>query len=250
MTTSKPLKPFFTYFGGKYRVARKYPAPDSRSRTIIEPFAGSAGYSLRYPDHDVIINDLDPVVAGTWEYLTHVSADEIRSLPLYDGTWEKITDLNLPQEQQWLIGWWLNKGTTAPSLSPSAWMRSTSDMGENYWGRGIRERIASQVDVIRHWKVSSTSFEDMPDINGTWFVDPPYEVAGKSYKKNDINYELLSEWCLQRKGLLIVCENEGAKWLPFDYFGDIKATAGRIRKGKSREVIFTQTLSADDVSLR
>lgn len=90
----------------------------------------------------------------------------------------------------------------------------------------------------------------MPDINGTWFVDPPYEVAGKSYKKNDINYELLSEWCLQRKGLLIVCENEGAKWLPFDYFGDIKATAGRIRKGKSREVIFTQMLSADDVSLR
>lgn len=77
------LKPFFTYFGGKYRVARRYPPPESE--TIIEPFAGAAGYSLRYPDADVILNDLDPVVAGTWDYLIHVSADEIRSLPSTTG---------------------------------------------------------------------------------------------------------------------------------------------------------------------
>lgn len=232
------LKPFFTYFGGKYRVARRYPSPESE--TIIEPFAGAAGYSLRHPHHHVILNDLDPVVAGTWDYLIHVSADEIRSLPLYDGTWEKVTDLNIPQEQQWLIGWWLNKGTTAPSLSPSAWMRSASSMGENYWGEGIRERIASQVDAIRHWKITSSSFEEVADIDGTWFVDPPYQVAGRSYKRNDVDYDQLSSWCLSRRGQLIVCENEGATWMPFQPFGDIKATAGKIRSGKSREVVFVR----------
>lgn len=44
------LKPFFTYFGGKYRIAPRYPKP--QYNTIIEPFAGSAGYSLRYPERE------------------------------------------------------------------------------------------------------------------------------------------------------------------------------------------------------
>ena len=39
------LKPFWRYYGGKYRAAPAYPPP--RLGTIVEPFAGSAGYSLR-----------------------------------------------------------------------------------------------------------------------------------------------------------------------------------------------------------
>ena len=50
------LKPFFSYFGGKWRTAKHYPGP-SRD-LIIEPFAGSAGYSVRHPHKAVILNDL------------------------------------------------------------------------------------------------------------------------------------------------------------------------------------------------
>jgi hypothetical protein len=39
------LEPMFTYLGGKWRLAPKYPPPIHD--TIIEPFCGSAGYSLR-----------------------------------------------------------------------------------------------------------------------------------------------------------------------------------------------------------
>ena len=39
--TATKLKPFFTYYGGKYRAAPKYPEPVHGS--IVEPFAGSAG---------------------------------------------------------------------------------------------------------------------------------------------------------------------------------------------------------------
>ena len=88
------LKPFFTYFGGKYRAAPKYPTPEHD--VIVEPFAGSAGYAMRHPHHKVILNDLDEKVAGTWEYLINVSEDEILSLPIYDGTWATVDDLNLP----------------------------------------------------------------------------------------------------------------------------------------------------------
>jgi len=42
------LRPFWRYYGGKWRAAPRYPAP--RHDLIIEPFAGAAGYAMRYPD--------------------------------------------------------------------------------------------------------------------------------------------------------------------------------------------------------
>ncbi len=56
------IRPFFSYFGAKWRLAPRYPAP--AHRTIVEPFAGSAGYACRYPDHRVILVERDPVIAA------------------------------------------------------------------------------------------------------------------------------------------------------------------------------------------
>ena len=74
------LKPFFCYYGGKYRSAPHYPKPVHD--TIIEPFAGSAGYSVRYADHKVILCEADPKIRGIWEYPFSVSPAEVLSLPL------------------------------------------------------------------------------------------------------------------------------------------------------------------------
>lgn len=73
------LRPFFTFYGAKWRSAPHYPTPTHG--TIIEPFAGSAGYAVRWADRRVVLVDADPVIAGLWTYLTRVSAAEIRSLP-------------------------------------------------------------------------------------------------------------------------------------------------------------------------
>lgn len=234
------MKPFFTFFGGKYRAAKRYPAP--QYGTIVEPFAGSAGFSVRHyhPDIKVILNDLDETIAGTWEYLIQATSEEILSLPLYDGTWETLDDLNIPQEQKWLIGWHMNKGTSRPSKSPSKWMRTTDVLGENYWGPGLRARIARQVPLIKHWEIRHGSYEELPDIPATWFVDPPYMVAGKGYRMNNVDYKHLGQWSQQRSGQVIVCENAGADWLPFVPFGNIKGTSGAGRTGVSKEVIWTK----------
>ena len=232
------MKPFFTYFGGKYRAAPRYPSPTRK--TIVEPFAGAAGYSLRHWRHDVVLCDLDEVVAGTWEYLIRVSTEEVLSLPLYDGSWNTLDDLTLPQEQKWLIGWWLNKGTSSPCKTPSKWMRESDNLGENYWGPGVRARIARQVEFIRHWKVIHGSYEDLPNWEATWFIDPPYQVAGRSYKQNSIDFPSLGDWCQRREGQAIVCENAGADWLPFEDFRNIKGTAGKGRTGVSKEVIYVK----------
>lgn len=144
------LWPFFCFYGGKWRVSPHYDPPAHAE--IIEPFAGSAGYSMRHPERAVSLYDADPLIVGLWQYLIGVSEDEIRALPL---TVDHVDDLAVAEEARWLIGFWLNKGMTAPCKTPSKWMRD-GWRPNSQWGDAIRERIASQLHAIRHW-ISSRS---------------------------------------------------------------------------------------------
>ena len=225
------MRPFFGYYGGKWRDApRSYPAPTHG--TLVEPFAGSAGYALRYPDRRVILCDLDPIIVGVWSYLIRVSAAEILAIPdvPMDGT---VNDLHLSQEARWLVGFWMNRAVASPRLAPSSWMRAGARPG-SFWGDRVRRTIASQLDQIRHWRILECSYIDCPVIGpASWFVDPPYEQAGKHYRfgASGIDFAHLAGWCRSRPGQVIVCENLGASWLPFQSLGSVKAT----RPGKRSE---------------
>lgn len=226
-------KPFFCLFGGKWRAAPHYPQPEYDE--IVEPFAGGAGYSLRHPQKRVTLYDEDPVIAGVWDYLIHATRNEILRLP---EKVESTVNLSIPQEAKWLIGFWLNKASTRPGITPSAWTRS-GIRPNSHWGMAIRQRIADQVDLIRHWQIHNTTYELAQNREATWFIDPPYNCeAGRRYRHHDIDYSSLSTWCQNRKGQVVVCEIHGAKWLPFQPFRVIKATAGSRGKGYSREVIW------------
>src|ERR1035437_4150783 len=134
------LKLVFCYYGGKWRIAKHYPQP--QYNTIIEPFAGSAGYSLHYPNLNVELYDIDPMICGIWQYLIKVSSEEILKLPI---NFQHIDEINVCQEAKWLIGFWLNKATAQPCKSPSKWMREGL-RPNSFWGNVIRDRIADQVD--------------------------------------------------------------------------------------------------------
>jgi len=239
---TKTLRPFWAYYGGKWRAAPRYPAPIYS--TIIEPFAGAAGYSLRYTDRNVILVERNPKVAATWRYLLRVSASEVRALPLMQPG-QTVDDLAVCDEARWLIGWWVNKGATSPCKSPSAWMRQGSH-ASSFWGEQIRERIASQVESIHHWRLIEGDYTEAPDIEATWFIDPPYIKAGKHYPTKVDSYHSLSDWCRTRKGQVMVCENEGAEWLPFKPLFSIKGNESR-RGGKvSREALWTNGRKDND----
>lgn len=227
------LKPFFTYYGGKWRAAPHYSVPHYNE--IIEPFAGSAGYSLRYPDCDVLLVDEDLNVLNTWRYLLSTTPAEIRDLPDLVND-QCVDDLDVPDGAKLLIGWWLNKGCSAPCKRPSKWMRAGGHTN-SFWGPTIRERIASQLPRIKHWRVQEGSYTWVHNRPATWFIDPPYEGAGKRYRhgSKDLCYRSLAKWCLEREGQIIVCENVGADWLPFKPWRDIKANA---RTRVSREALF------------
>jgi len=225
------LRPFFFFYGGKWRIAKKYPTP--KHDTIIEPFAGSAAYSVRYPEKKVILYDADPVVFGVWDYLIHVSEEEILNLP---NGFDSVDDLSVPQEAKWLIGFLLNKGCMRPCKTPCAWMRDPR-YSYQFWGPKIQNRIAAQIPRIRHWKIYNEDFQKVENRKATWFIDPPYSDKGKHYKINNIDYPVLGEWCRGREGQTIVCENDGANWLPFETLCEARSLREK-SIGRSKEAMW------------
>jgi hypothetical protein len=228
-TNNFELRPFFGFYGGKWRDAPKhYPAPAHEA--IIEPFAGSAGYSVRYAHRQVILGELDPVIHGVWDYLIHVPAREILAIPdLEPG--QTVDDLPISQEARSLVGFWMNRGASRPRKGPSSWMRIGIRPG-SFWGERVRQTIAKQVEHIRHWKVFNCSYENLPfSGEATWFIDPPYQRQGKHYRygTEGIDFAELGAWCRSRSGQVIVCENEGADWLPFTPLADVKTTRANSR---------------------
>lgn len=226
------LHPFFCYYGGKWRAAPHYPKP--LREEIIEPFAGAAGYSTRYFDKKITLYDVDPIIVAVWQYLISTPSKDILALPI---AVTKVDDLDICQSAKWLIGFWLNQGCSSPRKSPSKWARMRPNA---FWGECVRQRIASQVDYIRHWTIAQCQYSSVPNKDATWFIDPPYQVAGKYYRYNKIDYVSLGSWCVSRMGQVLVCENAGADWLPFKPFRSIAGGTGKHRSGVSHEVLYTQ----------
>jgi len=231
------IRPYFVYYGGKWRAAPRYPAPCHD--TIIEPFAGSAGYALRYPDRKVVLVEKDAILAELWRYLIRATAPDFLGLPdLRDG--ETTDDLRICDGARALIGFWLNKGVSSPRKSPSAWMRS-GVRPKSYWGPEVRAMLAAQAGKIAHWQIIEGDYTEAPDTLATWFVDPPYVGAGHMYRHGPkgIDYAALASWCLARSGQVMVCENSGATWLPFKEHLVAKSLPGSRGKGHSNEALWS-----------
>ena len=218
------LRPFFSYYGSKYTIIEKYPAPEHE--TIIEPFAGSAQYATRYPHKKVHLYDLDENIVQVWDYLINVSESEILSL---DMDFDHIDDSRLTSTQKKLVGFWIG--------SASAWPKKTKTSKHKGNTQDWTIRVSTQLQYIRHWKVYLASYEQINNVCATWFIDPPYIDKGKYYRRSskNIDFDHLGAWCKDRKGHYIVCENAGADWLPFKSLTTIKSNTNE----KTEEAIFT-----------
>lgn len=228
----KRLRPFFGYYGSKWRLAPTYVKP--RYDTIIEPFAGSAGYSCMYPDRDIVLVDSNPIVILIWRYLIHASPERILALP--DVPPKGVSTLDVSDAERALIGMWCSKAPSAPREYMVPW--ATEYPGSSWWGARIRKRIADQLPAIRHWTAHLGDYTDSSAVAAlegapaTWFVDPPYAGRpGRTYTHGSkpLDYRALAAWCLDLPGQVIVCEAVGASWLPFAHHAEIRGVA---RRGK------------------
>lgn len=194
----------FSYYGSKGKVVHCYPAPIHDK--IIEPFAGSARYALRYWYKDVLLVDKYDVVIRIWKWLQQCSPQDILGLPIIKKG-ESLNDFNLSEEEKMFIGFLINIGGSAPCLT-------CTDFGDTYYAKYL-SRISKIMGRINYWVIQLGDYQDIPNQEATWFIDAPYQVGGNYYRFNEIDYVYLKEYCKSRIGQVIVCENNNATWWDF-----------------------------------
>jgi len=212
------MKPFFSYFGSKARIAKNYGAP--RHELVVEPFAGSASYSVYWEPKYVCLIDSNPVIIDLWQWLIRAVPNDVLALPL---EFNSTDDLDLPLGAKHLIGFWLNKAASHPSKKPGAWAKKYRADGQcRVWSESVKARLASQVNKIKHWEARVGNYDISDNVVAHWFVDPPYTKMGHRYQHNAISRERLASWCRERRGFSQVCEDETATWLPFKPFRQVR----------------------------
>jgi hypothetical protein len=227
------MQPFFSYYGGKWKLAERL-GPPQRDH-VIEPFAGSAGYSSYWEPKKVTLIERDPVVYGVWKFLQRVSSRELMRLPSNTSRIDELPSW-VCQEAKWLIGFWFNHGLAEPGASRSNWARRPIQSAY-FWSETIKLRLASQVERIRHWTIIEGSWEQSPDIKAHWHIDPPYNRGSgrQYYRYHSIDRAALAKWCKRRRGFVQVCENDGATWLRFEPFSILHSHRAR---GYSVEAVY------------
>jgi hypothetical protein len=157
--------------------------------------------------------------------LIKATKDDILALPdIQMG--QRIIDYDVPLGARYLIGFCINPGSSCPKVTASQ---------RSKWP-DYKRNIADFVPKIKHWEFYQQSYNTIPNDLATWFIDPPYQKAGKYYYgHSSIDFQKLGEWCKKRSGQVIVCENEGADWLPFRFLTNHQGSMQ-----KNVEVVYLQ----------
>ena len=236
--------PLFKWFGSKWLSSKTLPAP--RFDTIIEPFAGGAGYSLRHSYKQVIICETDLNCHKLWHWLINeATCEAIREIPIKNLEGADIREMGLSEGQALLLKSWQRTNSIGNCWTISKWGN-----GSGQWSANTRARLSNEVQFIKHWRLGRNATEPMAVIGlepATWFIDPPYQYNFQ-YGANPLDYNALGQSVRKLRGQVIVCEAIDPKegrlpdWLPFKYF-DSRPTSRRkaTNNNQSHELIYEAT---------
>ena len=222
----------FYYYGRRKQIAHQYPSPQHLH--IVEPFAGSAAYSMYWAEQgigrDVTLIDKSEVVATIWNYLLSAKETDIQNLPAFT-TGDNLNDYKqLSRAERFLIGFHINPGSAVPKLTVSKASR---------WEAG-RKYIIKTLPLVRHWTFIHGDYLDYAEASiATWFIDPPFQRGGSHYQHQINDYSVLGNWVQSRCGQVIVCEAEPATWLPFEDLGSVVNNGGLNLAKRRRDLIWT-----------
>jgi 16S rRNA G966 N2-methylase RsmD len=205
----------FYYYGRKKKLAKLYPEPEYP--VIVEPFAGSAAYSIEMlmagkADRAILV-EKDPQVVEVWNRLLGMSDEEVAALEVpvkgdkvYDFLWKATNFGNAIFVCEYIV---MSEIMAKGAQSQKKFIQKALPL------------VRGRIEVIE-----GDYRADSPDIEATWFIDPPYQnLTGSSRGRGDgygrdcqalnLDFAELGEWCKSRRGQVMVCESLGADWLPF-----------------------------------
>lgn len=218
-------------------MAGLYPPP--LFPVVVEPFAGSAAYSMYHLDSldRVLLFEKDERVCETWWRLLAMTPEEVLAYPVPKAGETTSDFLAMTTATSSAIAR-CNSMTVTPRI------QQVMPIMLGQISRLV-ERAAKKVEVV------CADYAAAANIEATWFVDPPYQQLpgtrttktvyprGMGYRSGcdseSIDYERLAEWCLARRGQRIVCEQAGAAWLPFQHLAGSRDALGAMRA----EVVWT-----------
>lgn len=209
----------FYYPGRKARAAPSYPKPEFD--LVIEPFAGSMAYSLYWQPRMAIGIEMDDRLVGIWRRLCAMTPEEIRAYPIPE-VGERFTD-------KWLM---------LADQSSGALGSSYRIMSPYMHGRAVtlkNQALRSHDYAVGNILYYHGDYQDAPNVQATWFIDPPYQDVN-AYRHSDIDYAELAMFCRTRRGQVIVCEGAAATWMT-DEFRDHVLWQGQPMLGKPNTTI-------------
>ncbi len=238
--------PLFKWFGSKWSSAKHMPSPIYGS--IVEPFAGSAGYSLRHARCDVHLRDSDPHLRVLWPWLIKTATEyDIRSIPIDIPEGTDIRTLGLSIGQATLLKSWQRTNSVGDCWTISPWGNKPGQ-----WTANTRARVASEVGCISHWKFLDWDLYEAPgsflEYPRTWMIDPPYQYNYQYRQAGIESYATLAEHIKYLPGQIIACEAMCPKtgsvpdWLPFEPFR--KTVTSRRKRSEhhhSSELLYHRT---------
>ena len=218
MTSKGPTGPLFKWFGSKWTAAKKYPSPEPHA-FLFEPYAGSAGYSLRHWDRVVTLYDTNPHLQILWPWLiAEATNTAVREIPVGIPEGTDIRSLGLSEGQAELLRCWQRTNNTGDCWTVSSWGHLPGQ-----WTENTRARVADEIQYVKHWTFERINY----GVVGTYFIDPPYQYNYK-YGSPEVDYSWLGMQiqALEIAGCQViaceaVCPKTGSvpSWLPFQPFG-------------------------------
>ena len=211
----------FSYYGGKGQISSWYPPP--KYDFVIEPFAGAAWYSVRHQlGKRALVNDVNPIIFQIWDWLLHrATLEMVLAFPPYVAKSGMVRFSDPGQDA--FYRFWGNEGTESPRNVAGSLHKKT-------WNSTLRT-----LPLIKGWECSCVSYEKLPIIEATWFVDPPYSQQSRYKNCSPLDYAALGDWCRGLPGQVIVCESEGATWLPFQ---PLRLGRGQRKSSKLRAEVY------------
>jgi hypothetical protein len=132
----------FSYYGSKSKIVNYYPEP--KFKKIIEPFAGSAKYSLKYWENDILLIDKYERIYKLWKYLQSCSEKDILKLPDFNRGKYFNTD-GLIEEEITLLGFIAGQGASIPQMKAGTFKGMNPER--------TKKQIFSNLYKIKHWEI-------------------------------------------------------------------------------------------------
>lgn len=234
------IGPLFKWFGSKWSGSRYYPCP--LYSTVVEPYAGGAGYSLNHCDRTILLYDINANVAALWRWLIDFGSKhpkDILDIPVNVPVGTDIRTLGLTVGQELLLKHWQRTNNLGNCWTISPWGNKPGQ-----WTANTRARVAEEVTAIAHW----TFLSEPPTLGPgyTYFIDPPYQY-NYQYGIKGFDWASLGSKILSTPGSqFIVCEAMCPKtgrlpdWLPFVHFRRQVTSRRKARNNHhSAELLYT-----------